>query len=170
MNDLIKQMQADAETIPEDNMGKIGAVATDIAETENEIANLKEQLKRDIYPTTKPYIWFDAYDDKKNIYEFKYRHTDYETFVIEFRKWSNNYVFAHINNLKFIYVVVTGKNTYLFDISKLNKEKHNYSWQWNSMKSTTEFKNNNYIDKGYHCTGDRNPCWHCNVYDGVLEK
>ena len=111
------------------------------------IANLKEQLKRDIYPTTKPYIWFDAYDDKKNIYEFKYRHTDYETFVIEFRKWSNNYVFAHINNLKFIYVVVTGKTTYLFDISKLNKEKHNYSWQWNSMKNTTEFKNNNYIDK-----------------------
>ena len=46
MNDLIKQMQADAETIPEDNMGKIGAVATDIAETEIEIANLKEQLKK----------------------------------------------------------------------------------------------------------------------------
>ena len=31
-------------------------------------------------------------------------------------------------------------------------------------------ENNNYIDKSYHCTGDRNPCWHCNVYDGVLEK
>ena len=46
MNVLIKQMQADAETIPEDNMGKIGAVATDIAETEIEIANLKEQLKK----------------------------------------------------------------------------------------------------------------------------
>jgi len=39
-------MQEDAATIPEDNMGKIGAVATDIAETENEIANLKEQLKK----------------------------------------------------------------------------------------------------------------------------
>ena len=31
-------------------------------------------------------------------------------------------------------------------------------------------ENNNYIDKSYYCTGDRNPCWHCNVYDGVLEK
>ena len=31
-------------------------------------------------------------------------------------------------------------------------------------------ENNNYIDKSYQCTGDRNPCWHCNVYDGVLEK
>ena len=30
--------------------------------------------------------------------------------------------------------------------------------------------NNEYIDKSYHCTGDRSPCWHCNVYDGVLEK
>ena len=29
---------------------------------------------------------------------------------------------------------------------------------------------NEYIDKSYHCTGDRSPCWHCNVYDGVLEK
>ncbi len=46
MNELVKQMQEDAAAIPEDNMGKIGAVATDIAETENEIANLKEQLKK----------------------------------------------------------------------------------------------------------------------------
>ena len=46
MNELVKQMQEDASSIPEDNMGKIGAVATDIAETENEIANLKEQLKK----------------------------------------------------------------------------------------------------------------------------
>jgi len=46
MNELVKQMQEDATSIPEDNMGKIGAVATDIAETEIEISNLKEQLKK----------------------------------------------------------------------------------------------------------------------------
>ena len=46
MNELLKQMQEDASAVPEDNLGKIGAVATDIAETENEIANLKEQLKK----------------------------------------------------------------------------------------------------------------------------
>ena len=45
MTDLIKEMQADASAIPVNNMGKIGAVATDIAETELEIANIKEQLK-----------------------------------------------------------------------------------------------------------------------------
>ena len=44
--DLITQMQQDAETIPEDNMGKIGAVATDIAEVDNEIQELKEELKK----------------------------------------------------------------------------------------------------------------------------
>ena len=27
-----------------------------------------------------------------------------------------------------------------------------------------------YIDKTYPCTGDRSPCWHCNIYDGVLNS
>jgi hypothetical protein len=31
-------------------------------------------------------------------------------------------------------------------------------------------ENGEYIDKTYPCTGDRSPCWHCNVYDGVLQK
>lgn len=113
----------------------------------NTIANLETQLKRKIYQTTKPYIWFDAYDDHNNIYEFKYRHTDYSNFIIEFRKWSNNYMFAHINNKKFIYVVTAGSNTYLFDINELGKKKHNYSWQWRSMKKQTEFRDNKEIDK-----------------------
>ena len=45
MTDLIKEMQEDANAIPENNMGKIGAVATDIAETQAEITAIKEQLK-----------------------------------------------------------------------------------------------------------------------------
>ena len=45
MTDLIKEMQEDANHIPEDNMGRIGAVATDIAETEAEISVIKEKLK-----------------------------------------------------------------------------------------------------------------------------
>ena len=46
MNDLIKEMQEDANAIPENAMGKIGAVANDIADTEQEIANLKEELQK----------------------------------------------------------------------------------------------------------------------------
>ena len=40
MNKLINQMAKDAETIPQDNMGKIGAVATDIADTQEEISKV----------------------------------------------------------------------------------------------------------------------------------
>ena len=43
--DLIKLMQEDASFQPEDKMGKIGAVATDIAEIDIEIQELKEKLK-----------------------------------------------------------------------------------------------------------------------------
>ena len=34
MNELVKQMQEDASSVPEDNMGKIGSVANDIADTD----------------------------------------------------------------------------------------------------------------------------------------
>ena len=44
--DLIKLMQEDASFQPEDKMGKIGAVATDIAEIDIEIQELKEKLKQ----------------------------------------------------------------------------------------------------------------------------
>ena len=38
-------MEEDASTISENSLGKIGAVATDIADTQEEISKLKEQLK-----------------------------------------------------------------------------------------------------------------------------
>ncbi len=46
MEDLIKQMQQDSGTTAQDNMGKIGAVANDVADTDKEIADLEEQLKK----------------------------------------------------------------------------------------------------------------------------
>ena len=45
MNNLIQEMEKDASTISENSLGKIGAVATDIADTQEEISKLKEQLK-----------------------------------------------------------------------------------------------------------------------------
>ena len=44
-NNLLQQMEEDASTISENSLGKIGAVATDIADTQEEISKLKEQLK-----------------------------------------------------------------------------------------------------------------------------
>ena len=39
-------MAQDAESVSQDNLGKIGAVATDVAETDKEINEIKEQLKK----------------------------------------------------------------------------------------------------------------------------
>ena len=39
-------MQQDAGTTAQDNMGKIGAVANDVADTDQEISNLEDQLKK----------------------------------------------------------------------------------------------------------------------------
>ena len=46
MNNLLKQMQQDAGSTAHDNMGKIGSVANDIADTDQEISNIEEQLKK----------------------------------------------------------------------------------------------------------------------------
>ena len=55
MNELVKQMQEDAASIPSNNLEKIGAVATDIADTQEEISKLKENLKKII-----PFVGFDS--------------------------------------------------------------------------------------------------------------
>ena len=46
MNELLKQMQQDAGATAPNSMGKIGAVANDIADTDQEISNIEEQLKK----------------------------------------------------------------------------------------------------------------------------
>ena len=46
MNNLINQMREDAGSTAQDNMGKIGAVANDIADTDKEISDIEDQLKK----------------------------------------------------------------------------------------------------------------------------
>ena len=43
--DLVSQMKQDSGSMSQDNMGKIGAVANDVADTEKEITDLEDQLK-----------------------------------------------------------------------------------------------------------------------------
>ena len=45
MNNLIQQMEQDAGSTSLDSMGKIGAVANDVADTEKEIQDLEDKLK-----------------------------------------------------------------------------------------------------------------------------
>ena len=46
MSELLKQMQQDAGSTAQDNMGKIGAVANDIADTDKAISDIEDQLKK----------------------------------------------------------------------------------------------------------------------------
>ena len=46
MNELLKQMQQDAGATAPNNMGKIGAVANDIADTDKEISDIEQELKK----------------------------------------------------------------------------------------------------------------------------
>ena len=46
MNELLKQMQQDAGSTAPNSMGKIGSVANDIADTDKEIGDIEEQLKK----------------------------------------------------------------------------------------------------------------------------
>ena len=46
MSDLLRQMAQDAGNTAQDNMGKIGAVANDIADTDKEISDIEDQLKK----------------------------------------------------------------------------------------------------------------------------
>ena len=43
--DLVSQMKQDSGSMSQDNMGKIGAVANDVADTDKEITDLEDQLK-----------------------------------------------------------------------------------------------------------------------------
>ena len=43
---LINRMKEDAGSTAQDNMGKIGAVANDVADTDKEISDLEDQLKK----------------------------------------------------------------------------------------------------------------------------
>ena len=43
--DLVSQMKQDSGSTTQDNMGKIGAVANDVADTDKEITDLEDQLK-----------------------------------------------------------------------------------------------------------------------------
>ena len=47
MNNLLKQMQQDAGATAPNSMGKIGAVANDIADTDKEISDIEKELKKE---------------------------------------------------------------------------------------------------------------------------
>jgi hypothetical protein len=116
----------------------------------NELSVLK-QLNGHL-PKNKPvintsrYHRFDAYNENY-IVEVKYRNKEYENYIIEFDKYAYNVMYSDLYKKKFLYVVGTPNDVYVFNITNLNKSGYNYKWEMRPMPKQTEFEQNWDINK-----------------------
>ena len=94
---------------------------------------------------TYKYNRFDAYN-KHYIVEFKYRKSYYKDVLIEFDKFSYNFLYAETNNKHFIYAVRMEYHIYVFNITKLVKH-YDFKWEWKDMPKQTEFGDKEKIKK-----------------------
>lgn len=108
---------------------------------------LSEAINRPILPIEDEYSRFDAYDMNDNIYELKVRGGYYENVLIEFDKFSYNIMYAETFEYTFLYVVQMEGMGYVFDISALYNEGHNFGWENRSMPKQTEFSSTHSIYK-----------------------
>ena len=95
---------------------------------------------------TSRYHRFDAYNENY-IVEVKYRNKEYENYIIEFDKYAYNVMYADLYKKKFLYVVGTPNDVYVFNITNLNKSGYNYKWEMRPMPKQTEFEQNWDINK-----------------------
>lgn len=95
---------------------------------------------------TSRYHRFDAYNENY-IVEVKYRNKEYENYIIEFDKYAYNVMYSDLYKKKFLYVVGTPNDVYVFNITNLNKSGYNYKWEMRPMPKQTEFEQNWDINK-----------------------
>ena len=95
---------------------------------------------------TSRYHRFDAYNENY-IVEVKYRNKEYENYIIEFDKYAYNVMYSDLYKKKFLYVVGTPNDVYVFNITNLNKSGYNYKWEMRPMPKLTEFEQNWDINK-----------------------
>lgn len=116
----------------------------------NEISVLKSLNKefKDDKPILCPneYHRFDAYNNNY-IIEIKYRLKEYENYIIEFDKYAYNIMYSDLFDKKFLYIVGTPNDIYVFNITNLDKSGYNYKWEMREMPKQTEFDKNYHIDK-----------------------
>ena len=108
----------------------------------NSFENILKESK-DIYSR------FDAYDNKGNIYELKCRDEYYDDVVIEFDKFSYNFLYCvELTKKSFFYVVQMPEvGGVVFDITQLHSLGHDFRWQRMKMPKTTEFGTDKTISK-----------------------
>ena len=56
-------------------------------------------------------------------------------------------MYSDLFNKKFLYVVGTPNDIYVFNITNLDKSGYNYKWEMREMPKQTEFDKNYNIDK-----------------------
>ena len=118
--------------------------------------DLEQVLKRKISRIEKEYIRFDAFDKKKNLYEYKHRNKHYDEVLFEFSKYASNLMYSKHIGYRFLYVVRMGSYTYIFNISELNSNGYDFNFEWKDLPRSTEGGESGTIQKyiGYIDTAE----------------
>tara|TARA_R110002020_G_scaffold457002_1_gene673758 strand:+ start:990 stop:1673 length:684 start_codon:yes stop_codon:yes gene_type:complete len=116
--------------------------------TEQSICDwLNKQSKTLFELTGEQYSSYDA-EEPRYIAEIKIRNKHYDDCLIEYDKWLSNKGVSDIGGKDFLYIVAVKPNIYVFNITHLNKKRHNYRWETRILPQNTAFGGeNNKIDK-----------------------
>jgi len=92
---------------------------------------------------------FDHHDFECNQYlmEIKSRDTRYDSWIIEKMKADANLLYAFSMNKMFLYITEYKGTAYVWNITKMADNHYDFNWETRKMPATTEFKNNNFVDK-----------------------
>lgn len=114
---------------------------------EEEILNKLNQYGIKLVWDDYQYNRFDAENDSM-IVEIKDRNTFYRDTMIEFEKFSYNYLYSTLVNKMFIYAVrVNSDYIYLFNINRIYASGYNFKWEWKLIEATTNFERKDLVKK-----------------------
>ena len=92
---------------------------------------------------------FDHHDFECDHYlmEVKSRCTRYTSWVIEKMKADANLLNAFNLNKMFLYITEYNGRAYIWNVTKLAQDNYDFKWETRKMPATTEFDNNQFVDK-----------------------
>jgi hypothetical protein len=92
---------------------------------------------------------FDHHDFECDHYlmEVKSRCTRYTSWVIEKMKADANLLNAFNLNKMFLYITEYNGRAYIWNVTKLAQDNYDFKWETRKMPATTEFDNNDFVDK-----------------------
>lgn len=92
---------------------------------------------------------FDHHDFECDHYlmEVKSRCTRYTSWVIEKMKADANLLNAFNLNKMFLYITEYNGRAYIWNVTKLAQDNYDFKWETRKMPATTEFENNQFVDK-----------------------